>query len=157
MFFRFEEAWNIREASVEEVWNALAHGELWPLWWKGVWLEAERLAPGHEPTVGDRGRAKVRGFLPYEFNFNVEAVELRPGRLIAVKAIGHLNGRWTATVSPTKEGTRVDILWEVTVNHSTPRLFAPILRPILALNHRWTMPRGERGLTKFLADRRVQG
>jgi len=150
--FHFEEAWNFPEASVDEVWNALAHGELWPLWWKGVCLEAEKLTPGDKPAVGDRGRAKVRGFLPYEFNFIVEALQLEPGRLIVVNVTGDFDGKWSAVLSPSSGGTRVDIDWEVTVDLPIPRFLAPILRPVLVLNHFWTMPRGERGLRKYLVE-----
>jgi hypothetical protein len=153
--FSFEEAWKFPEASVDEVWDVLAHGELWPLWWKGVWLEAEKLTPGDKPAVGDRGRAKVRGFLPYEFNFTVEALQLEPGRLIVVKTTGDFDGKCSAALSPSNEGTHVDLDWEVSVDLPIPRFLAPILRPVLVLNHFWTMPRGERGLRQYLAERHV--
>ena len=42
----------------------LARGELLPLWWKGVYLEAAKLTKSDdEPKVGDRVRARARGFL----------------------------------------------------------------------------------------------
>jgi hypothetical protein len=63
--FKFDESWDIPGASVEEVYDVLARGELLPQWWKGVYLEAERLTPGETPQVGARLRAKVRGFLPF--------------------------------------------------------------------------------------------
>lgn len=153
--FHFHEAWDFPEASVNEVWDVLAYGELWPLWWKGVRLEAEKLTRGDKPVVGDRGRAKVRGFLPYEFNFIVEALQLEPGRLIVVKTTGDFNGKWSAALTPSKEGTHVDLDWEVTVELPIFRFLAPILWPISVLNHFWTMPRGEQGLRKYLAERRV--
>ena len=119
-------------------------------------LEAEKLAPGDKPAVGDRGRAKVRGFLPYEFNFIVEALQLEPGRLIVVNVTGDFDGKWSAMLSPSSGGTHVDIDWEVTVDLPIPRFLAPILRPVLVLNHFWTMPRGERELRKYLAGRRLR-
>lgn len=151
--FHFKETWNILDASVDEVWDVLAHGELWPLWWKGVWIEAEKLTPGDKPVVGDRGRVKVRGFLPYEFNFIVEAVDLEPGRLIVVKTAGDFHGKWSATLSPSSGGAHVDLDWEVTVDLPIPRFLGPMLPPVLVLNHLWTMPRGERGLRKYLTER----
>ena len=61
-------------------------------------------------------RAKVRGFLPYEFNFDlVEALQLEPERLIVVKTTGDFDGKWSAALSPSKGGMRVDLDWEVTV------------------------------------------
>jgi len=98
--FRFEESWEIPDASVEEVYDVLSRGELLPQWWKGVYLGAEKLGGGDAPKVGDRVRARARGFLPYELNFIVEAVELDPGRRVAVKTIGDFDGRWSATLSP---------------------------------------------------------
>jgi hypothetical protein len=60
--FRFDESWAIPNATVTEVYDVLAHGELLPRWWKGVYLGAEKLTPGSEPKVGDRIRARARGF-----------------------------------------------------------------------------------------------
>jgi uncharacterized protein YndB with AHSA1/START domain len=114
--FRFDESWAIPSASVEEVYDVLARGELLPLWWKGVYLEAVKLTKSDdEPKVGDRVRAKTRGFLPYELNFIVESVELEPGRRVVVKTIGDFDRRWSAFLTPREGGVHVDLVWEVTV------------------------------------------
>jgi hypothetical protein len=151
--FRFEESWSIPDATPEEVWEVLARGELLPQWWKGVYLEAQSL-DGSEPHVGGRVRARARGFLPYHLNFTLEATELVPGRLVAVKTSGDFDGRWRAELSPKDCGTHADLVWEVSVERPILRLLAPLLRPAFAWNHRWTTPRGERGLKEFLAARR---
>jgi hypothetical protein len=151
--FRFEESWSIPDATPEEVWEVLARGELLPQWWKGVYLEAQSL-DGSEPHVGGRVRARARGFLPYHLNFTLEATELVPGRLVAVKTSGDFDGRWRAELSPRDGGTHADLTWEVRVERPILRLLAPLLRPAFAWNHRWTTPRGERGLKEFLAVRR---
>jgi hypothetical protein len=151
---RFDESWEIPGASVEEVYNVLAHGELLPLWWKGVYLEAEKLTPNDEPRVGDRIRARARGFLPYELNFIVEAAELEPSKRVVVKTIGDFDGRWSAALTPREGGVHVDLVWEVSVLRPILRLFAPLLRPAFAWNHRWTTPRGEKGLREYLAEKR---
>lgn len=152
--FRFEESWEFPDASVDEVYDVLAHGELLPSWWKGVYLGAEKLTSSDEPKVGDRVRVRARGFLPYELNFIVEAVELEPGRRVVVKTIGDFDGRWSASLSRHNGGAHVDIIWEVTVLRPILRLLAPLLRPAFAWNHRWTTPRGETGLGEYLAERR---
>jgi hypothetical protein len=151
--FRFEESWSIPGAALEEVWEVLARGELLPQWWKGVYLEAQSL-DGGEPHVGGRVRARARGFLPYHLNFTLEATELIPGQLVAVKTSGDFDGRWRAELSPKDGGTHADLTWEVSVERPILRLLAPLLRPAFAWNHRWTTPRGERGLKEFLAARR---
>jgi hypothetical protein len=151
--FRFEESWSIPDVAPEEVWEVLARGELLPQWWKGVYLEAQTL-DGSEPHVGGRVRARARGFLPYHLNFTLEATELVRGRLVAVKTSGDFDGRWRAELSPKEGGTQADLIWEVSVERPILRLLAPLLRPAFAWNHRWTTPRGERGLKEFLAARR---
>jgi len=152
--FRFDESWEIPNASIEEVYNVLARGELLPLWWKGVFLETEKLSKGDEPKVGDRVRSRACGFLPYELNYVIETMELEPGRRIVVKTIGDFDGRWSAFLSSCEGGVHVDMVWEVTVLRPILRLLAPLLRPAFAWNHCWTTSRGERELWEFLAEKR---
>lgn len=149
--FRFQESWEIPSAGVDDVYEVLSRGELLPLWWKGVYLEAERLDGLGTPKVGERIRVKARGFLPYCLCFIIEAVELdRPYRVV-VKTSGDFDGRWTAILSPSRNGVHVDLIWEVNVLRPILKLLAPLLRPAFAWNHRWTTPRGERGLREYLA------
>ena len=149
--FRFEERWELPGAKVGQVYDVLSRGELLPQWWKGVYLEAEKLTPGGEPKVGDRVRARARGFLPYELNFIVEAVELEPHRRVVVRTIGDFDGRWSATLTQMETGVRVDLVWEVTVLRPILRFLATLFMPAFAWNHRWTTPRGEKGLQEYLA------
>ncbi|HLJ72191.1 MAG TPA: hypothetical protein VKU03_12795 [Roseiarcus sp.] len=58
--FRFDESWETPGASVEEVYDVLSHGELLPLWRKGVYLDAQRISGEGEPKVGDQFRVKAR-------------------------------------------------------------------------------------------------
>lgn len=155
--FRFQESWEIPNASVDEVYEVLSRGELLPLWWKGVYLKAERLDGPGTPKIGERIRAKARGFLPYRLCFVIEAVELdRPYR-VAVKTSGDFDGRWTAILSSSHNGVHVDLIWEVNVLRPDLKLLAPLLRPAFAWNHRWTTLRGERGLREYLAAARRKG
>ncbi len=152
--FRFDESWEKPGANVQEVYGVLSRGELLPLWWKGVYLDAKKLTAGDEPKVGDCIRARARGFLPYKLNFIVEAIELEPGRRVVVKTVGDFDGRWSAILEQREGGVHVDIIWEVTVLRPILRLLAPLLRPVFAWNHRWTTPRGEKGLREYLARER---
>ena len=149
--FRFDESWEIPDASVEEVYDVLARGELLPQWWRGVYLNAVKLSETKEPTVGDRLRVRARGALPYELNFIIEAVELVPGRKVAVKTVGDFEGLWTATLSQRGRDAHVDLVWQVTAPRPILKFLAPALRPAFAWNHRWTTPRGEKGLKEYLA------
>jgi hypothetical protein len=155
--FHFRDSWDLPKASADEVWRALAHGEDWPLWWKGVSLEGRKLTPGDQPAMGDLGWGRIRGFLPYEFTFVAEATALDPPRLIEAKITGDFEGKWCAVVTALKDGSHVDFDWEATVNLPFPSFLTPILRSIMAFNHAWTIPRGERGLREYLAKRRRHG
>ena len=153
--FRFEESWKIPNASCAEVYSVLAEGELLPLWWKGVYPEAVRMGPDGPPKVGGRLRARARGFLPYELNFILEAMALEPDRRVEVKTIVDFEGLWSAVLSQTQGGVHVEIVRQVTVLRPILKLFARILRPAFAWNHRWTTPRGEKGLRAYLAQKKT--
>ena len=56
--FRFDERWEIPGATIAEVYDVLAHGELLPQWWKGVYLDAVKLGDNLAPRVGDRLRVQ---------------------------------------------------------------------------------------------------
>jgi hypothetical protein len=152
--FRFDESWKIPNAGIKEVYDVLSRGELLPLWWKGVYLDAEKLSGGDEPKIGDRLKVRARGALPYELNFILEPVTLEPERRVVVKTMGDFDGLWSATLSQRGDAVHVDIIWQVTVLRPILRFFAPLLRPAFAWNHRWTTPRGEKGLRAYLADKR---
>ena len=154
--FRFEENWEIPGATVSEVYDVLADGRLLPLWWKGVYLEAAPLSEGAgSPKLGDKLRARARGALPYELNFNLEAVVLEPGKRVVVKSTGDYDGTWSATLSPRNGGVHMDIVWEVTVLRPIMRFLSPVLRPVFAWNHNWTKTRGENGLRAYLAQQQA--
>jgi len=152
--FRFDEDWEFPGASPDAVWNVLADAELLPLWWGDVYKEVVRMTPAGGPAVGARFKARARGFLPYELNFILEATELEPGKVVAVKTEGDFDGRWRAELSPTVGGTHVALTWIVVVERPILKLLAPLLRPAFAWNHRWTTPRGEAGLRRYLAEHR---
>ncbi|RUU49640.1 hypothetical protein EOD07_33970, partial [Mesorhizobium sp. M2C.T.Ca.TU.002.02.1.1] len=62
---------------------------------------------------------------------------------------------WRAELSPAGAGTHVDLVWQVTVERPILKFLAPLLKPAFAWNHRWTTPRGEAGLRRYLAAQRA--
>ncbi|WP_136619046.1 MULTISPECIES: SRPBCC family protein [Mesorhizobium] len=152
--FRFDESWHIPEGTPQEVWEVLSDAELLPLWWGDVYKEVVPLDSKGKATIGSRARARARGALPYELNFIIEAAELEPGRLVVVKTLGDFDGLWRAELSPSGTGTHVQLTWQVTVLRPILKLLAPLLRPAFAWNHRWTTPRGETGLRRYLKARK---
>jgi hypothetical protein len=47
--FRFDESWELPNATVGEVYDVLAQGL--PHWWKGVYLEAHKLSDNREQSA----------------------------------------------------------------------------------------------------------
>ena len=79
---------------------------------------------------------------------------LSPGRVIEVDARGDFEGVWQATFHPAPAGTRVELVWVVTVHKPLLRCLGWLLRPLFAWNHRWTTPIGEAGLIAYLTAQR---
>ncbi len=119
-----------------------------------VYKEVVPLDRRGKATIGSRARARARGALPYELHFIIEAAELEPGRLVVVKTRGDFDGLWRAELSPSGTGTHVQLTWQVTVERPILKFLAPLLRPAFAWNHRWTTPRGEAGLRRYLRARK---
>lgn len=151
--YHFVEYWNFPGYTPEQIFEVLANATLLPEWWKGVYLEAEVLEAYFEPTFGAKARVKARGFLPYELEFELESLRLKPCQLVEVKATGDFDGIWRATLVEYEYGTRVDIDWQVTVNMPLIRYFSPIFKPFFEWNHNWTTPRGEQGMMAYLAQK----
>lgn len=152
--YRFIEYWIFPGYAPDEVWEVMADARLLPMWWRGVYLEAEPMGEWTGPVVGGRMRVKARGFLPYTLNFMLEATALEPGKVLETKTHSDFEGVWRGEFSAIPDGTRVDINWCVTVNKPVVRLLSPVLRPLFAWNHNWTTPRGETGMRAYLASHR---
>jgi len=153
--FRFDEAWEIPGFSPAEVWAVLSDAELLPVWWGDVYKEVVPLDAARKRQIGSKARARARGALPYELNFVVEAVELEPAKTVGVRTHGDFDGLWRAELAPKGDGTHVTLTWVVTVERPILKLLSPLLRPAFAWNHRWTTPRGEAGLRRYLSQQRA--
>ena len=152
-YYHFVESWNFPGYTPEEVFEVLANATLLPEWWKGVYLEAELLEAKFEPTFSAKVRAKARGFLPYELEFELESMRLEPGKLVEVKATGDFVGIWRGKLIDYGQGTFVEIDWRVTVTMPLIRYLSPLLKPFFAWNHYWTTPRGEQGMLAYLGQK----
>lgn len=151
--YRFVERWDLPGFTPEQVYDVLVDAKLLPEWWTGVFLEAEGIGENPEPVAGAKAKVVARGFLPYKVRFVIEAIELIPGKLVLVKTSGDFNGQGRATITASDEGTILETEWLAIVNKPIVRFLSPILRPIFALNHYWTTPRGVKGLLRYLAEK----
>ncbi|MCA9685548.1 MAG: hypothetical protein KC457_25440 [Myxococcales bacterium] len=148
--YHFVEQWFIPDYGPAQVYAVLANASILPQWWKGVYQRAFVLGDYSEPVVGARVRVRAKGWLPYHLDFDLEALCLQPGRVVEVEASGDFHGIWRATLHAEAGGTRVELDWRVTVTKPVVRWLSPLLRPLFAWNHRWTTPRGERGMIAHL-------
>ena len=147
--YRFQEEWFV-PAEAAEVYAVLADPGLLCEWWQGVYLELTPLDGATGARVGNRYQVVARGFLPYRIRMILETAVLDRPRQVSVRMEGDLCGTWTATLHPVALGTRVEIVQECLAGKPLLRWFSPLLRPLFAWNHRWTTPRGEQGLTRYL-------
>lgn len=148
--YRFVELWDLPGYTPEQVYEVIVDAALLPEWWTGVFLEAEHVGQGPHPAVGGKARVVARGFLPYKVRFTIEAVELVPGKLVRTRTTGDFSGEGRATITATSRGTQLETEWRATVNKPAVRFLSPALRPIFALNHYWTTPKGVKGLLRYL-------
>lgn len=150
--YHFDDRWMIPGIPPSEVWPVVTDSTLLPEWWKGVFLESHRIAGGAEPKVGDRARVKIRGFLPYALDFDMETTAMETGRLIEVRTSGDFDGAWRMVLEARDGGTAIDIVWTVEVHKRGVRFLSPLLKPLFRRNHDWSAVRGEAGLRAYFTD-----
>jgi len=142
--------------TLQEVSEILEDPAELPRWWPSVYLEVETLAAGDERGVGRRARLHTRGWLPYTLRWELTVVESRSPRGFSIEATGDLagDGRWTLEESGAWTVVAYD--WRVRAEKPLLRVLSPLLRPVLAANHRWAMRKGEESLALELLRRRTR-
>ncbi len=141
--------------TVEEVAAVLTDARELARWWPSVYLDVEELEPGGEDGVGRRVRLHTKGWLPYTLDWEFRVTESRHPYGFSIEAAGDLTGRGVWTFEEAGAWTLVTYDWSVRAEKPLLRLLSPVLRPLLAANHRWAMRMGEESLALELARRRV--
>jgi hypothetical protein len=152
--FRILTRWSV-EAGISEVAAILMEPELFPDWWGEVYLGIRVLDRGAPDGTGGRIAIHSKGWLPYRLNWTATVTESRAPHGWTVAATGDLTGAGTWTL--TQKGPCAEILydWRVTADRPLFRVMAPVLKPVMAWNHRWAMARGEDGLKREILRRRA--
>jgi hypothetical protein len=151
---RFVTRWSVL-GTVEEVAVVLADLREFARWWPSVFLDVEELEPGAEDGVGRRARLHTKAWFPYTLYLQFRVVESRHPYGFSISATGDLEGRGDWTLEEAGAWTLVTHDCRVRVETPLLRLLSPVLRPVLAANHRWAMRMGEESLALELARRRV--
>jgi hypothetical protein len=150
----FRTEWRVT-GTVEEVAAVLADVRDLARWWPSVYLEVEQVESGAENGVGKRARLRTKGWLPYTLDWELCVVESRHPNGFTIEAKGDLFGRGVWTLEPSGAWTLVTYDWRVRAEKPLLKALSPLLRPLLAANHRWAMRKGEESLALELARRRA--
>lgn len=152
--YHFVTRWNV-VGTVHEVADVLADAVELPRWWPAVYLSAEQLEAGDERGIGRRIRLRTKGFLPYTLGWELRLVESRHPYGFTSEARGDLVGRGVWTLEPAGARSLVTFDWRVRAEKPLLKLLSPVFRPLLSINHRWAMARGEESLELEVARRRA--
>lgn len=148
--YRFLDRWKIHHP-IELVWPRIVEAPAYPAWWGEVY---ERVTPLNDlppDCVGSRMRVEAHGRLPYRIRFIGEVTRVEVPHKLGLKAEGDLVGEGLWTLAESDFGTAVTFEWTVRADKLILRWFSPILKPLFAWNHRWTMQRGEAALNRLLS------
>ena len=153
--FRYVDRWRIA-GRIEEVAEILRDAPGYARWWRSVYLDVRVIERGDERHIGEVGRVRAKGWLPYVIEFDARVVDERFPHGFKVVAEGELSGRGEWTID--QNGPWVDITYEWAVLGNKPifRYLSFLLRPVFEGNHNWTMRRGEEGLRLELARRQAR-
>ncbi len=141
----FVSHWRVK-GLLEEVFTLLKQPERLPLWWPSVYLAVEELQRGERNGIGRQLALKTKGWLPYTLNWVLEVTEVLPNEQLSLRASGDLEGRGTWMLAQDGDYVNISYEWEVMVHKPLLKQFAPLFKPVFALNHRWAMAQGQTSL-----------
>jgi hypothetical protein len=152
--YHFVTAWRV-EGTCGEVADVLRDPLDLVRWWPAVYLEAEEIDRPDSRGLGQRVRLRTKGWLPDTLSWELLVVESRYPSRFALEARGDFAGRGVWTI--TQDGPLVTAAYDWRIRAEKPllRALSPVLKPVLAANHRWAMAQGEESLRLELARRRA--
>ena len=121
----------------------------WRVWWPDIIRVEGEPVPGY---VGARYQVTWRSVVGYTLDLAIIVTGYTEGEQMTFDSSGDLDGHGTFMLSQLpSQPTEIAISWSVTTTKRWMNLFAPVLRPFFAWNHRLLMSRGEKGLRQFIA------
>lgn len=147
--YHFLDEWKIL-GKLEEVSDILGEAADYPRWWPSTYLEVKVLDKGDKEQVGQRGKIRAQGWLPYRIRFDYRVTESRKPHGFSLEAKGDLDGTGIWRLSQDGEWVRISYDWTVRADKPILRLFSFLLKPVFRSNHNWTMKMGERSLQREL-------
>ena len=154
-FYDFLTKWRFENADITEVADIIADTASLPQWWPQLFRTVKILKSGTGHGLGQVAECSCRARLPYTLHFVYTCTEDRYPFGSTIEAAGDLVGRGVWKLEQRDGGVDVEYAWRVYLEKPLLRLLSPLLRPLLAGNHEWSMQRGEEGLRREIARRRI--
>ena len=152
--YEFVTDWRFDDARIEEVADIIADTASLPRWWPELFRTVTILKPGTGHGLGEVAACTCKARLPYTLRFTYTCTEDDYPNGSTIEATGDLVGRGVWTLAQNGDAVDVRYLWYVDLEKAILRLVSPLLRPLLAWNHTWSMERGQEGLRREIVRRR---
>jgi hypothetical protein len=153
-FYDFLTKWRFDDATINEVADILEDTASLPRWWPELFRSVTIEKRGGVHRLGEIARCECRARLPYTLRFVYTCVAEEYPRGSTIEASGDLVGRGVWKLEERARGVDVEYSWCVKLEKPFLRLVSPLLKPLLAANHEWSMRRGEEGLKREILRRR---
>lgn len=147
--------WRVR-GTVEEVAGIIEDAPGLERWWGSVYSNVEQIDSADGTGLGQRFRLLGRGWLPYVLHLEFSETSRNFPYGFTVEVQGDLNGVGVWSFAQNGEDVDVTFDWTVSADKAILRWLSPLLKPLFAANHRWTMRRGEESLQLELERRRAK-
>ena len=154
--YDFLTEWRFDDADIVEVADILEDTASLPRWWPQLFKKVTIVKPGTGHSLGEVARCECRARLPYTLRFTYTVVEERYPNGSTIESTGDLSGVGVWRLATRAGGVDVEYRWTVNLEKPVLRLISPVLHPLLAWNHEWSMRKGEEGLRGELARRRQE-
>jgi uncharacterized protein YndB with AHSA1/START domain len=116
----------------DELWRAIEQFDRFPRWWS--WLGQFRVdGPGLE--AGTVLHGVVAPPLPYRMRVTVRLLRCEPPWRIDASVEGELTGPASLEVTPTEQGSRVEVTWALEMQKPAMRAVARVALPLLRFAH----------------------
>ena len=155
--YDFLSAWRFDGATIEEVADILEDTASLPRWWPELFKTVTIVKPGAGHALGQVAECACKARLPYTLRFRYTVTQERYPHGSTIDASGDLVGRGVWRLNARAGGVDVEYSWQVSLEKPWLRLVSPVLRPLLAWNHEWSMAKGEAGLRREIIRRRGVG
>jgi hypothetical protein len=152
--YDFLTKWRFDDCDIVEVADVLEDTASLPRWWLELFKAVTIVEPGGEHALGQVARCACRARLPYTLHFLYTVTEQRYPNGSTLQSTGDLVGTGIWRLATRDNGVDVEYSWRVDLEKPLLTLISPVLRPLLAWNHEWSMRKGEEGLRRELERRR---